>query len=90
MKKHLLLGLSLLIGIVSNAQQIPHHSQYMFNDFFINPAVAGTKSYQPIMVTARNQWVGLSDAPTTQTMSFHGSWINNMGLGLILTNDIII
>ena len=90
MKKHILIGLSILIGTATfcNAQQIPHHSQYMFNDFFINPAVAGTKSYQPIMVTARNQWVGLSDAPTTQTMSFHGSWINNMGLGLIIANDV--
>ncbi len=77
MKKTLIL-LIFLFAIIwqsSQAQQMPQYSQYMFNDFCINPAVAGTKSSQPIMAMIRNQWVGLDDAPITQTISFHGSWL---------------
>ena len=77
-----------LFTINGFAQQLAHHSQYMFNDLFINPAIAGTKDNHPLMGTIRNQWLGLDDAPQTQTMSFHGSWIKNMGLGAILTNDV--
>jgi len=60
----------------------------MFNDFFINPAIAGTKGYAPVMLTMRNQWMGLQDGPQTQTISMHGPILKNMGLGGILLNDI--
>jgi type IX secretion system PorP/SprF family membrane protein len=77
-----------LLTLEGFSQQLAHHSQYMFNDFFINPAIAGTKSHHPLMGTIRNQWLGLDDAPQTQSISYHGSWIKNMGLGAILTNDV--
>ncbi|MFH1320190.1 MAG: type IX secretion system membrane protein PorP/SprF [Bacteroidota bacterium] len=69
------------------AQQLPHHSQYMFNDYFINPAVAGSKDYNPAMLTFRNQWIGIDDAPITQTLSVHGSWSEKVGIGGIIIND---
>ena len=80
----------LLVGLITNTaagQQLPHLSQYMFNDFFMNPAVAGTKNYSPLMLTIRNQWTGLNDAPTTQTLSFHSPIFKDMGLGGIIVND---
>ena len=88
--KNLLVLLLLYMSFwqLSQAQQMPHYSQYMFNDFCINPAIAGTKSYQPIMVMIRNQWVGLDDAPRTQTLSLHGSWIKNTGIGGMIINDV--
>ncbi len=90
MKKTLIL-LIFLFAIIwqsSQAQQMPQYSQYMFNDFCINPAVAGTKSSQPIMAMIRNQWVGLDDAPITQTISFHGSWLKKTGMGGMIVNDV--
>ena len=55
------------------AQQLPLFSQYMMNDFYINPAVAGTKDYAPIVIGVHKQWVGMKEAPSTQTLSGHTS-----------------
>jgi len=68
-------------------QLLPHYSQYMFNNNFINPAVAGTKGYNLASLTFRSQWVGFNDAPVNQTVSMYGPWGENMGFGGILLND---
>ena len=70
MKRFLLIVtivLSFLPGI--NAQQIPLYSQYMMNGFLLNPAVAGSEGYTAINLTAREQWLGLKDAPKTHAIS---------------------
>ncbi|HEY4788176.1 MAG TPA: type IX secretion system membrane protein PorP/SprF, partial [Bacteroidales bacterium] len=41
------------------AQQQPAYSQYTFNGFLLNPAVAGSEGYTSINVTTREQWVGI-------------------------------
>ena len=70
------------------AQQLPLFSQYMMNDFYINPAVAGTKEYSPIVLGVHKQWVGMKEAPSTQTVSGHTSlYHKTMGLGGILFHD---
>lgn len=69
------------------AQQLPHFSQYMQNDFVINPAVAGSYDYSPILLTFRSQWTGFNDAPMTQTVSAHTSLLETMGVGGFLFND---
>ena len=38
---------------------------YMFNDFVINPAIAGTQNYYQIRTNHRFQWVGMADPPMT-------------------------
>ena len=53
-----------------DAQQLPLYSQYLYNLFLINPAVAGSDGYTSFNLTAREQWVGYSGAP--QTFSFSG------------------
>jgi type IX secretion system PorP/SprF family membrane protein len=64
----LALGL-LLFSHEIYAQQSPSYSQYMFNKFLINPAVAGSEGYTAFNLTAREQWVGFKDAPFTHALS---------------------
>jgi type IX secretion system PorP/SprF family membrane protein len=51
------------------AQQVPLYSQYMMNGFLLNPAVAGSEGYTAINLTAREQWLGLKNAPNTHAIS---------------------
>jgi hypothetical protein len=51
-------------------QQMPHYTQYMFNDFVINPAIAGVHPYYQIRTNHRFQWVGMTDPPLTSVEQF--------------------
>lgn len=51
-------------------QQLPLYSQYLYNKFLINPAVAGSDGYTSVSLTAREQWVGYSGAPRTYSVSW--------------------
>jgi type IX secretion system PorP/SprF family membrane protein len=72
-KQYILIGLIVCIGLLfvntTRAQQTPVYSQYMFNKFLINPAVAGSEGYTAFNLTAREQWLGLKDAPMTHAVS---------------------
>jgi len=70
-------------------QQMPLYSQYMLNDFVINPAVAGTKSFSPLRLNVRSQWAGLGpSAPQTNTLSFHAPLNDGeMGLGGVVFQE---
>ena len=50
-------------------QQLPLFSQYLYNKFLINPAVAGSDGYTSVNLTAREQWVGYYGAPRTFSFS---------------------
>lgn len=54
------------IGSLLQAQQAPQYSHYVFNQFQLNPAVAGTKSCLDLRFGFRNQWAGFEDGPKTQ------------------------
>lgn len=71
-----------------NAQQIALSSQYMFNEFSFNPAVAGTKNFAPLTFSFRRQWMGMNEAPVTQNLSFHSFVGKNAGAGVQLYNDV--
>jgi type IX secretion system PorP/SprF family membrane protein len=45
------------------------YSQYLYNKFLINPAVAGSDGFTSFNLTAREQWVGLAGAPSTFSFS---------------------
>lgn len=47
------------------AQQLPHYTMYMANNYVLNPALAGIEPYIDLKLAARTQWVGISDAPKT-------------------------
>jgi type IX secretion system PorP/SprF family membrane protein len=60
----------LLTGSLTFGQQLPLFSQYLYNKFLINPAVAGSDGYTSVSLTAREQWVGYSGAPRTFSFSW--------------------
>ncbi|WP_207493553.1 PorP/SprF family type IX secretion system membrane protein [Aridibaculum aurantiacum] len=73
MKRSLLLALvCLCVGGAATAQQRPHYTQYILNNYIINPAVAGIENYTDIKISHRHQWVGLQDAPVTTYLTIHG------------------
>jgi type IX secretion system PorP/SprF family membrane protein len=49
-----------LLFVITNlkAQQFPVYTQHVFNDYIMNPAVAGTVDQIPIRMSYRNQWSG--------------------------------
>jgi type IX secretion system PorP/SprF family membrane protein len=50
-------------------QQLPLFSQYLYNKYLLNPAVAGSDGYTSVSLTAREQWVGYYGAPRTVSFS---------------------
>lgn len=66
-------GLLLLLGNSSIllSQQKPHYTQYILNQYVINPAITGIENYTDIKASYRNQWVGLQDAPVTTYFTAH-------------------
>jgi len=70
-------------------QQLPQFTQYMFNDFVINPAIAGVQNYYQIRTTHRFQWVGMADPPLTNSIAFYGPNEKlDMGYGGYIYNDV--
>ena len=72
MKRRILLILILFIVVASYAQQRPYYTQYIMNNYIINPAVAGIENYWDVKASHRLQWVGLKDAPVTTYLTIHG------------------
>ena len=74
---------------VLQAQQLPHYTQYMFNEFVINPAVAGVDNFYQIRTNHRFQWIGLTDPPLTNSIAFYGPHATHpMGYGGYIYNDV--
>ena len=88
MKKSLIVILVCLAAL-TKAQQLPMYSQYLTNDFILNPAIAGSKSYFPIQINSRTQWSGLGTiAPKTNTLSYHMPVAHDaIGIGAIVMQD---
>ena len=61
-----------LIGLFAAAQAKPFYTQYILNNFILNPAVAGIENYTDIKMSYRHQWVGINGAPVTAYFSIHG------------------
>ena len=57
--------IALLACTPAAAQQTAQYTQYVFNMFAINPAVAGSKDCIDVRLGYRQQWVGFPGAPTT-------------------------
>ena len=55
----------------TKAQQQWQYSEYMNNNFLLNPAEGGTEKFTDIKLGYRTQWVGLEGAPTSMFVSAH-------------------
>lgn len=97
--KILLVLLSLSFG-VSNAQQDPHFSHYMFNEIFNSPGYTGIEGVTRATSIFRSQWTGYQStnqdgggAPTTTILSLNhplkimSSPVVNSGVGLYIIDD---
>jgi type IX secretion system PorP/SprF family membrane protein len=72
MKKFLYLFI--LLGFIVNlviAQQKPQYTQYVFNNYLLNPAVSGIENYTDVKLGYRSQWTGLDGAPVTSYLTIN-------------------
>ena len=60
--KRISLILSLLVSVTLFAQE-PLFTQYYVNDMILNPAISGSKTYNPVTIQTRQQWLGFEGAP---------------------------
>ncbi len=87
--KILILFLS-LVGLVANGQEltIPQLSQYLAdNPFVMSPTYAGIGDHVKIRINGLTQWVGIKDAPDTQSLAADMRIGEQSGLGTLLYND---
>jgi type IX secretion system PorP/SprF family membrane protein len=79
----------LFVSLTSTAQQMPQYTQYILNDFALNPAIAGTQDYYQVKSNYRSQWTGIVDAPVTYILSVYGPHKSkDMGFGALVFNDV--
>lgn len=62
----------LLLPFLGHAQQRPQYSNYVMNNYLLNPAVGGSYTYWNAKVGHREQWAGMDGAPSTSFVSIHG------------------
>lgn len=67
---------------------IPQLSQYLSdNPFLMSPSFAGIGNYVKVRMNGLTQWVGVKDAPDTQSLSADVRLGNRSGIGMVLYND---
>jgi type IX secretion system PorP/SprF family membrane protein len=71
MKTSIFTFLLVLSSVCMFAQQKPQYTQYIFNNYLINPAITGIENYTDIKAGYRNQWTGLDGAPVTMYFTAH-------------------
>ena len=77
-----------LIAPLAKSQQAEQSSLYMYNALYYNPAYAGSRNTISATVLAREQWVGMDGAPSSQFVSFHAPIKDQkLGLGVHFNND---
>ncbi len=54
------------------AQQRPQYTQYILNNYILNPALSGIENYTDLKISGRDQWVGLNGAPRTAYLTIQG------------------
>jgi type IX secretion system PorP/SprF family membrane protein len=73
MKRRLIHTLTLAMAITFwngvQGQQVYQFSQYLQNLYILNTATAGLHDYTEVNLSYRNQWVGITNSPTTYYMS---------------------
>lgn len=80
--------LTLLLDNSAKGQDYPIYNQYLFGSYFlINPAVAGIDNMWKIQAIHRQQWMGIENAPRTQSMALEGEIHNNLKGGVYVFAD---
>ncbi|NNE01635.1 MAG: type IX secretion system membrane protein PorP/SprF [Eudoraea sp.] len=86
-----LVFLMVILGVfASRAQELtlPQLSQYLAdNPFVMSPTYAGIGDHIKVRINGLTQWVGIEDAPDTQSLAADARIGNRSGLGMLLYND---
>jgi type IX secretion system PorP/SprF family membrane protein len=86
---------AIVLAIGALGQQTSQYTQYVFNMFAINPAVAGSKDCIDVRMGFRRQWMDFPGAPTTGWATVHASIrpkgktyrTNRHGVGAFVESD---
>lgn len=89
------LTILVMLPLALAAQQMPQYTQYVFNHFSVNPAVAGSKDCLDMRMGYRRQWLNFEGAPNTAWASVHAALkakgkpfvANKHGIGLMVEAD---
>tara|TARA_R110002020_G_scaffold384233_1_gene594890 strand:+ start:3211 stop:4161 length:951 start_codon:yes stop_codon:yes gene_type:complete len=90
MRCKLLTFVLLLSALITRAQELnsPQLSQYLAdNPFVLSPTYAGIGDHVKIRLNGLAQWVGIKDAPRTQSLAADMRLGEKSGIGLFLYND---
>lgn len=61
----------LLLGSSVFAQQKPYYTQYILNQYILNPALTGIENYTDLKLSYRNQWTNIPGSPQTMYLTVH-------------------
>lgn len=78
----IIISLISLFCTTGSTQQTPIYSQYVLNEFIINPAVAGVDGMTSFNLSGRRQWLGYEFGPETYSAS--------VATRILKTNKVII
>lgn len=90
MKRNLLLILLNITLYVGSAQELtlPTYTQYLADSpFVISPTYAGIGDHIKIRANGIAQWVGIKDAPQTQSLALDARISERSGAGFLVYND---
>jgi type IX secretion system PorP/SprF family membrane protein len=84
--KKLIIIVCFFIYCGASAQQRPQYTQYIFNNYLLNPALSGIENYIDLKFGYRKQWAGIDNAPQTSFVTANWSlgddylWRNPLSL----------
>lgn len=90
LKKYCLFLFVILTFTITYAQEgLPIYSDYLTDNYYLlHPSTAGIGINGKVRVTGRQQWFGVEDAPSLQTLSVNSRiGESNSGVGGIVYND---
>ncbi|GGD50181.1 PorP/SprF family type IX secretion system membrane protein [Muriicola marianensis] len=90
MRKSIVFVILSLSVLFARGQELtlPQLSQYLAdNPFVMSPTYAGIGDHIKVRINGLTQWVGIKDAPDTQSLAADARIGNKSGLGMLLYND---
>lgn len=61
----------MVFALTALGQQRPQYTQYIFNNYLLNPALSGIENYMDLKAGYRKQWSGINNAPQTTFLAAH-------------------
>lgn len=90
LQKICLVALTAMLSFIGFSQEgIPIYSDYLTDNYYLlHPSMAGVANCAKVRLTARQQWFGVDDAPSLQTLSAHSRIGDGpSAIGAIVYND---